>query len=225
MKPWNKGLTKFNHPSLRKTSETLANKSRSNFWKWQKNHKPQYRTLRHSKDLAEFYGTMLGDGCVEKFERTDKFTISFNIKETEHIIHIRALIIRLFGKKPKTRKRKKENCTDLYLYEKYISERLKFPYGKKLNSKLSIPSWICKNNNYLRHCLKGLFETDGDWNVDNTYKTNVIKFNNHSANLLNDTYRILKTQGYNPQKRKFDVRLARKKEVYKFVNWIKFRQY
>ena len=213
MTPWNKGLTKFTSSSLLKTSITLANKKRSNFWKWGKENKIEYKRLRPSKLLAEFYGTMLGDGCLERFARTDKITISFNRKEQDHLQHILRIIFQLFKKRPSIRVRKKEQCDDLYLYQKKLSSRLKFPYSKKLNNELVIPQWVKDNTLYLKHCLKGLFETDGDWFIDKKYNTNVIEFTNHSTSLLNDLHKILIKLDYHPQLREYDVRLARRKEV------------
>lgn len=225
MIPWNKGLTKFTNSSLLKTSIALANKKKSNFWKWQKENKPKYSKLVYSEILAEFYGTMLGDGCIEKLARTEKITISFNRKEQEHLQHIAKIIILLFDKKPSIRIRKTSQCDDLYLYQKELANRLKFPYGIKMNHKLEIPRWIKNNQLYLKHCLKGLFETDGDWFIDKKYQTNVIKFTNHSNSLLKDLHKVLISLNYHPQLRKYDVRLARKEEVYKFVEWIQFRKY
>lgn len=225
MAQWNKGLTKKLSPSLLKTSITLKNKKKSNFYEWQQKNKPIYKKLEYSTDLAEFYGTMLGDGCMERFSRTDKITISFNRKEQDHLQHVSRIIFRLFAKEAKIRVRKNSNCDDLYIYQKYLSERLNFGYGKKLNRKLEIPDWIKSNDEFLKHCLKGLFETDGDWYVDKKYNTNVIKFTNCSKSLLNDLYLVLVELGYHPQLREYDVRLARRKEVYKFVDWIKFRKY
>ena len=225
MTSWNKGLTKLTNSSLLKTPHTLAGKKKSNFWKWQDKNKITYSNLVHSKELAEFYGTILGDGCVEKFPRTDKITISFNRKEQDHLLHVFKIICELFDKEPKIRSRKTSNCDDLYFYQKNLSSRLEFPYGRKLDNDLIIPEWIKRSVLYSRHCLKGLFETDGDWFIDNKYDTNVIKFTNMSSTLLNDLYSVLINLGYHPQLRKTDVRLARRNEVYNFVEWIQFRKY
>lgn len=162
---------------------------------------------------------------MERLARTDKITISFNRKEQEHLQHISKIITLLFKKTPNIRIRKTSQCDDLYLYQKELANRLKFPYGKKLNHKLEIPEWIKKDPSYLRHCLKGLFETDGNWFIDKKYKTNVIKFTNHSNSLLDDLYETLMNMDYHPQRQRYDVRLARQKEVYKFVEWIQFRKY
>lgn len=225
MTPWNKGLNKFTSPSLLKTSITLAGKKRSNFWQWQQSHKLKYSKLRPSSTLAEFYGTMLGDGCLEKFPRTDKLTISFNRKEQAHLQHVAKMMTRLFRKAPSVRVRKNSLCDDLYLYQKYLASRLDFPYGTKLLHRLAVPQWMRQNQLYLKHCLKGLFETDGNWSIDKKHKTNVIKFTNHSDSLLDDLHEILINIGYHPQRRQYDVRLARNKEVYRFADWIKFRKY
>lgn len=225
MEPWNKGLTKQTNKSLANTSEKLSSKKRSNFWLWQQSHKVDYKQLIKSNDLAEFYGTMLGDGCLEKFPRTEKLTISFNRKEQDHLQHIANIITRLFDKKPSVRVRKNSQCDDLYFYQKELSSRLKFPIGVKLKHELKIPNWIKKDKVYLRHCLKALFETDGDWHINAKYNTNVVKFTNHSDSLLRDLHKVLVSEGYHPQLRQYDVRLARREEVYKFVDWIKFRKY
>lgn len=113
---------------------------------------------------------MLGDGCMEKFPRTDKITISFNRKGQEHLQHVSNMIYLLFSKKPSIRIRKVGKCDDLYLYQKNISQRFGFPYGSKIRNYLSIPQWIKDDKLYLQRCLKGLFETDGDWFVDKKYK-------------------------------------------------------
>lgn len=197
----------------------------SNFWKWQQTNKPIYKKILKNADLAELYGTILGDGCLEKFERTDKLTISFNRNATDHIRHVSLIIERVFGKIPTTRKRKISHCDDLYFYQKNISNRINFPYSPKISKPLIIPEWIKKNKNFVKVCLKGMFETDGNLNIDNKYKTCVISFSNRCITLLDDLYLVLKKYGYNPQRRMYDVRLARKKEVERFVDWINFKKY
>jgi hypothetical protein len=225
MSSWNSGHTKFTHPSVLQISKTMAAKPRSNFWRWQIAHRPQYAALRHGEDLAEFYGTMLGDGCIERFARTEKLMISFNRKEREHIEHVRRMIWRLFRKEPKLRVRNDQQCDDLYLYQKHIAQRLVFPIGEKLRHRLHIPLWIQRRQTFLRRCLKGLFETDGDWTTAPENYTSVIKFTNRSQSLLDDVFACLQRLGYHPQRRQYDVRLARHAEVERFANWIAFRRY
>lgn len=225
MPSWNKGETKYTNESVMKISKTLSLKPKSNFWRWQQLHKVNYTTPKPSSILAELYGTILGDGCIEKLPRTEKLTISFNRKEQGHIAHVERIITKIFHKAPSRRIRTSSQCDDLYLYQNFLSKRLNFPIGTKLEYKLQIPEWIKSKKEYLRECLKGLFETDGDWVVDKKYKTNVIKFTNHCQTLLDDIYNCLCKLGYRPQRRTRDIRLAKNAEVARFVHWIQFRQY
>jgi hypothetical protein len=74
-------------------------------------------------------------------------------------------------------------------------------------------------------CLKGLFETDGDFTIDLKNSTYVIKFSNRSQSLLDDVHKALIVFGYHPQRRKLDIRLARKKEAFDFSKLINFREW
>lgn len=223
MHPWNKGRTKLNATGLQKISE--ARSKNNNFQSWYPKRKIFYAEIRRSAALAELYGTILGDGCIEKLARTEKLVTSFNSNEKDHIRHVAKMIERIIRKKPTTKKRSLYNCTDVYLYQKRLSERLEFPTGRKLNHALKIPEWIKNNKNYLTKCLKGLFETDGDWVIDKKYGTNVIKLTNMSQSLLKDVWQCLKQLGFSPKLQAKNTRLARSKEVYRFVKMIKFRQY
>lgn len=223
--PWNKGYTKDTHPSVLNISHTLASKPRSNFYEWQQKNKVTYPNFKKNVALAELYGTILGDGCIEILPRTEKITISFNFKEKKHIEHVKKLLKQIFQKEPKIRHRKTCKCTDVYIYQKYISERLNFPSGIKLNHDLRIPKWIKNNHRHLLVCLKGLFETDGCWTIDKSNYTSVISFRNNLQGLLDDVFTALVKLGFHPQRRKLDVRLARKKEVKEFADLISFRKY
>jgi len=223
MVPWNKGKTKFELEGLAKISE--ARRRINNFSAWQKANPIKYSVLKESRELAELYGTLLGDGCIEKFPRTEKLSIACNSKETKHIPHTAKLIEKLFGKRPFIRKARDANCVYVGIYQKNISKRLDFPTGVKSLHPLQIPSWIRNNKKYLIPCLKGLFETDGDWVIDLKYGTNVIKFTNIIESLLDDVHTCLIKLGFPANRGKRRVTISRKNEVEKFVNLIKFRQY
>lgn len=220
---WNKGLSKKNHPGLAKIAK--ARSKRNNFAQWQKTHPIKYASLCKDSELAEFYGTMLGDGCIEKFARTEKLSISFNSKENRHILHIRKIIKHLFKKESTVQSYKKSHCINLVLYQKNISNRLKFPTGRKKLHSIGIPYWILKNKKFLIKCLKGLFETDGDWVIDKKYGTNVMKFTNVIPELLKDVYKSLISLGFTAHLGKRRVTVSRKSETKKFAKMIRFRQY
>ncbi len=221
--PWNKGRTKLELPGLLKIA--TARRQKNNFSRWYEEHPVYYAKLEHSRNLAELYGTMLGDGCLEKFARTEKLTVAFNSNKTEHIAHVVILLEKLFRKKPTVSKMKIANCIKVTLYQKNISRRLRFPTGIKSNHALTIPNWIKAKKKYLVVCLKGLFETDGDWVIDKKYGTNVIKFTNIIDSLLDDIRACLVKLGFPANRGKKRVTISRNGEVERFVKLIKFRQY
>ncbi|MEK7651550.1 MAG: LAGLIDADG family homing endonuclease [Patescibacteria group bacterium] len=220
---WNKGLNKKNHPGLAKIAK--ARSKRNNFAQWQKNHPIKYASLHKSSELAEFYGTMLGDGCIEKFARTEKLSVSFNSKETQHIRHVKKMISDIFLKEPAAQIRNYSHCINLTLYQKNLSSRLKFPTGEKQLHPLGIPHWIRENEKFLIKCLKGLFETDGDWVIDKKYGMNVMKFTNVIPELLKDVHKSLIGLGFTAHLGKRRVTISRKSETKKFAEMIKFRLY
>ncbi len=224
-RPWNKGHTKESHPSVLKISRTLSSQPKSNFDEWQQKNRKSYPEFTKDETLAELYGTILGDGFIERHPRTERLIISFNAEEIAHIDRIKGILTHIFGKTPSLRCRNDSNCTDLSLYEKHIAKRLSLPLGKKAHHELRIPSWIWEKKDYLLACLKGLFESDGCWTIDKNNYTSVISFRNNQQHLLDDVYNALIRLGYNPQRRKLDVRLARKAEVSSFIEKIQFRMY
>lgn len=223
--PWNKGKTKYDHPSV--ASMATKMKSIDNLAKWRKeNQKRQYPSLKKSEQLAELYGTILGDGYIFRFPRTERLIISFNSKEKDHIKHIAKIINKLFDKHPTVITRNSCNCTDISLYQKYLSKRLHFPIGRKLNHKLRIPEWIRAKNSFLLKCLKGLYESDGYWHIDPKYNTNVMGFVNRSQSLLRDVHKSVEALGFHPWiSSEVKVILSKRAETKKFAKLIKFRQY
>ncbi|OGM93250.1 hypothetical protein A2333_01335 [Candidatus Wolfebacteria bacterium RIFOXYB2_FULL_49_7] len=223
--PWNKGKTKHDNPILLKVAE--QRRAVNNFSQWYKKRRAtiHYVKMRPSADYAELYGAILGDGCIERYARTERLIISFNSAEVDHIAHIKKLMEKIFKKEAKTRHRKHSKCTDVYIYQKYISERIDFATGIKCNHPLLIPEWIKNKKTYTVRCMKGLFEADGSWVIDKKYNTNVISLKSASPTLLNDVYTILIGFGFHAKLHSRDVRLAQRKEVEIFAKLIKFRQY
>lgn len=200
-----------------------ARRAKNNFSNWHKANPINYDPLRHSADLAELYGTMLGDGCLEKFPRTEKLDISFNVKESDHIEHIRKLLINIFKKEPS--QRRILNCVHLTIYQKNISSRLQFPCGEKRKYDIRILDWIMENKKYLIPCLKGLFETDGSWVIDSKYNTNCMDYTSVHENLLKDIQGAMRSLGFYANLTKKRVILSRRAETAAFAKLIKFRQY
>lgn len=224
--PWNKNETKESNLSLAKLANTLKAKREWNFSQWQKKQqKIHYKRLQKSKHLAELIGIILGDGNLYKHPRTENLRIICNSMDTTYIQHIVILITKNFYKKPSVTKRKNENTTAVCLYQCKISKRLNLPCGNKIKNNVGIPGWVFLNKEYMRECLKGLFETDGCFHEDESNYTRCMEFKNNCIRLRNDAYRILLKLGFHPQIGNNYVRLAKKDEVYKFKDLIEFRNY
>jgi hypothetical protein len=185
----------------------------------------QYKKLDRNKKLAELIGITLGDGNIYKHPRTQNLRITCNSGDSRYILHICRLIKEVFGKKPSVAKRKHKRAVSINLYQGKISERLGIPAGNKIKNNVGIPRWAFLDRKYMLICLKGLFETDGCLQEDKKNYAQYIEFKNYCKKLLEDVYNILIKLGFNPQKGKSYIRLARKKEVYNFIKQIDFRNY
>jgi len=225
--PWNKGDTKANNLGLLRLSNTLRTKKEWNFSKWQREKRPvtRYKELLKDGNLSELIGIILGDGNLNEHPRTENLRITCNSNDAGYIEHISSLITKVFYKHPSIRKRKDENAVSVDLYQCKISERLNLPCGNKIKNNVGVPHWVFLNKDYMRRCLKGLFETDGCFHEDIKNYTRCMEFKNNCARLRKDAYNILLKLGFNPQLGTNYVRLARRNEVYRFKELIDFRNY
>lgn len=118
----------------------------------------------NTEEFAEFYGIMLGDGCV--FSNMYGLAISAD-KILEHNYfnkYIKNLIYTLFGVYPSFYYSKKVRSMNCFLYSKLAAEfmaEVGFPIGKKNKGRLVIPNFIFKDNTRLAKCMRGLMDTDG----------------------------------------------------------------
>ncbi len=101
---WSKGLTKENHPSIRKISETMKKKKIDNFAAWRRESIQSGRIivtfppLDRNGDLAELIGVLLGDGHLQKFPRTERLLIFSNSNNPGFIKRYTVLVERIFNK-------------------------------------------------------------------------------------------------------------------------------
>jgi len=117
-----------------------------------------------SEEFAEFYGVLLGDGCVNS--NMKGFSISGDkILDKEYYInYLSRLILKLFGSKPSIIYDKKTRGMKILFYSKKVCKFLLesgFPIGLKCNGDTSFPSFILKNKENLSSCIRGLMDTDG----------------------------------------------------------------
>lgn len=119
------------------------------------------RKPRKSLLLAEFFGIMIGDGSVSKYQ----VSISFNLKDDrEFATYVAKLIYTLFGISARILIRVRYNCLVLVTSSVELSNFLVsngLPLGDKIRAGLDIPNWIKDDINYTKACLRGIFDTDG----------------------------------------------------------------
>jgi len=180
---------------------------------------------KHSKELAELIGIVLGDGNISKFSRCQRLVISCNSRHKKYIEHIRWLVEGIFNKKPSLIKRSKANCIDIYLYLQDIDKTLGMPSGNKIKNSVAIPEWIFREKGYLKKCLKGLFETDGHYGLNKKSYVEYIQFCNKCESLNRSVFRALRNLDYSPQVPGSSyVRLAKKVQVRRFIKEMVFQR-
>lgn len=114
--------------------------------------------------FSEFYGILLGDGCI--FSSLKGISISGDriLDKDYHERFISSLIGDLFGVKPSIYYSKKFRSINCFLYSKKIAEflyRTGFPKGLKNLFELKIPCFIYNSDANLSACIRGLMDTDG----------------------------------------------------------------
>lgn len=228
---WNKGYTKFTHPSVLKISQTFKKKRINNFNNWRNEQKikglipKDYLEFKKTPELAELIGVVLGDGNISKFPRTERLIITGNANNPGFLDRYSLIIEKIFNKKPNISKVKSSNAVRISIYQKRISNRLKIPSGNKLNKVIQIPNWIKNDKESLISMLKGLFEAEASLSIHEKTYTYNFQFSNRNDSILKFVSESLTRLGFNPEIRKYYVRLRRKKEVIKFKNMIDFRGY
>lgn len=178
-----------------------------------------------SKELAELIGIVLGDGNILRLKKCQRLLISCDRRYPDRTTEIKNLVYKLFKKEPKIYKRSAANCNDVCLYMQNIDKALGLKAGDKIKNKAKIPDWILEKKKFLVRCLKGLFETDGNYSENKKFYVQFIEFENRCPELKLSVYKALKSLRYNPQLGNRYVRLARRKEVIDFVKRIKYFKY
>ena len=229
--PWNKGKNKESDDGVRKISETFKLKHINNFANWRKQMIQEGKIianpnpLRKNKFTAVLIGLVLGDGNIHKFPRTEKLTITLGTDKPDLIKFAEQLTEQVFSKKPVTLKHGLSKAVRITLYQKFISERMEIPNGRRRYSITGIPQWIWESKTYLISCLKGLYEAEASYCIHLPTCTYNFSFHNRNPKLLSDVSKALQNLGYHPEVRSYAIRLRRKDEVKSFKALINFRIY
>ena len=174
---------------------------------------PQKRT----KELAEFFGIMMGDGSLSK----NQVMVTLGSKEDLYVEYVHNLMLTIFKTKVVTTTRK-TGYKDVYigsvdLSRWLIGEGLVF---NKVKSQIGVPKWVLQKDEFMISFLRGFFDTDGS-----VYKLRYgiqISYTNRSLPLLEATRYMLKKLGYSPSKESiYKVYLTKKTDLERFFKEIK----
>ncbi|MFQ6020974.1 MAG: hypothetical protein ACE5J4_03070 [Candidatus Aenigmatarchaeota archaeon] len=197
--------------------------------KFSSRRKYNYVEIPHkfNEKIAEVVGIVLGDGNIDM----KQVRIFGHKEELEYYLYLQYLFQDIFKMDSKIKPHIKNtngiklvvNSVKLCRYLNSIG--LKF--GSKIKNKSVVPEWIFENKNYIKFCLKGLFDTDGSFFISsNNSEFNILWKMSPKSKLPQEIRKMLLLLKYNPT-RIFDngrkVSLCRKKEVINFFNEIKPR--
>lgn len=194
----------------------------------------QVRFPKKNKQLAEFFGILLGDGNINKFNKNGAGTYVVRIAghadhDKEYLTNfVFNLSYQLFQIIPKMMKQKNKRALYVLIHSKKITEFLEeigFPDGNKIKNKVTIPKWIYKNKEFLRVCLRGLFDTDGSIYRLTNQNLLQIKFRNNNLRLLRDVRKSLIELGINCSRlaKNNSVYITKKSEMANFFKQIGFK--
>lgn len=152
----------------------------------------------NSKKFAEFYGIMLGDGCI--YSNLSGICISgHSILDKDYLEnYVNNLILDLFKIKPKFYYSKKQKALRCILYSKKVVLFLKkigFPIGKKLTQKVKIPQLFFNSKLLIKNCIKGMTDTDGSV-YPHRKKSIIIDITINNNYLLNSYLKAFKRIGF-----------------------------
>jgi hypothetical protein len=230
-KSWSKGLTKENHPSIKKISETMKSRKIDNFLIWREKMrkvgkiKTTYLALKKDGDLAELIGVTLGDGHICIYPRTEELRITSNANNPGFINRYAKIIEKLFKKKAYIINSQQSKSTKIGIYEKFISKRMGISSGARGKLDIKVPDWILNNKDYIVRYLRGLYEAEGCLCVHKPTYTYKFLFANRNVSMLDNVERLLKKLGFHPHRSKCQIQISKKDEVFLARDVLGFRKY
>lgn len=194
--------------------------------------KPKKIRLVLNKNLCEFYGILMGDGCLSEFKENERIVrkriiISGHkyLDKQYHENYIQNLIKDEFNLNSYIYCSKRHNIRSLIITSRPFFEilvKLGFPIGKK-GQRLKIPDKLLKLSWELKkYIIRGIFDTDGCIiaRKDENYRYPCIIITSHSKPLINQLYKLQRNKGY-PfwiVKNKSEIRMRGIKNVIKWMD-------
>lgn len=169
---------------------------------------------KRSAKLAEFYGVMLGDGHISRFQ----VVVTLGTKELTYVEYVAKLMHGLFMAKPTTLIRK-DGYRDVYFGSVDLITYLKADgfVTNKVKYQVDIPRWIFEKREWMNSFVRGFFDTDGS-----VYQLRFgiqVSFTNKSARLLISLHKMLLALGYSPSAISADrIYLTRRGDLARFFS-------
>lgn len=173
--------------------------------------------IERSAKLAEFYGIMLGDGHISRFQ----IVVTLGTKELNYVEYVAILMRKLFETKPTILVRK-DGYRDVYFGSVDLIRYLRADgfVTNKVKYQVDIPEWIFKELEWMNSFVRGFFDTDGS-----VYQLRFgiqVSFTNKSARLLISLHKMLIALGYNPSAISTDrIYLTRRGDLTRFFSEVK----
>ena len=182
--------------------------------------------ISDQKETAYVVGVALGDGNLSNPNgRAVRLRITCDSKYPYLISKIEKSIKKIAPLNKVSRINRADMAVDISCYSNDWERVLgwKAKGGSKMNQKVSVPSWIFKNKDYIKACLRGLFETDGSVYKDRKYLT--VNFVTEIPTLAQSVKEMITLIGHTASvqkltlpggKSKFTFRIHRK--AFNFIN-------
>lgn len=172
---------------------------------------------KRSPKLAEFFGVMLGDGHVSRYQTS----VTLGTKELAYVKYVQTMMQGLFGV-PATVCVKKSGYRDVYIGSTQITSWL-LDQGlvhNKVAAQVDIPLWIYTRRAYMQSFIRGFFDTDGS--VYRLRFGTQISLTNKSMPLLKSLRKMLIRLEYKPSEiSSYRVYLTRKADLYRFFREVR----
>lgn len=179
-----------------------------------------FKRPSHSIELAEFIGTMMGDGGMSKTQISITLHHKNDLKYTKFVV---GQIKKLFGIKPSIYHDPKNSVNKVVVSRtglvKYLHS-LGLPVGNKIKQNFDIPNWVKDNTKYMIACTRGLVDTDGCI-FHHSYKVHKkeyiykkLSFTTASSPLRKSIFNFFMKLGLRPRvSQNRDIRLENKQDI------------
>lgn len=194
--------------------------------------------IGQNEELAEFIGIMLGDGNIYINKKYGTYQIRVACHEHDeknYLFFVKQLMEKLFGIEAYFKHHSDKNTKSMYactskrrIVEKVMT--LGLPAGNKVKHNVGIPHWIMQNEELMKACIRGLFDTDGSVAPKTpTHPCVSIWYKSAIPQLREDVSYCLMKLGFHPSKwaktgtpRVKQLCLGKQEEVIRFYNTIGF---